>query len=342
MQLESIPKCPLCNSEGSLLIKNLRDYICGVPGTWSFKKCHQCKSLWIDPRPTKEMIPSLYPRNYCFTHTEPQSPLKSPKGFAQQLKFAVKLGILEQAFGYQGLSHQTSLSWGIALGKLISWFPKMSKWAGYTVRFLSYRSQGHLLEVGTGNGSFLWLMDKLGWQVTGIEPDPQAAQAAAATGLKIIQCDIEQVELRASSYDAIVLHHVLEHLPNPKNTLTKLVNSLKPGGILVSISPNPIGFIANSFAENWYQLDPPRHLVLPSPEGYKSMFSKTSVVEVNVSTTMQTAFWMYKESLSLKQTGKPGLYQGWLVPKIFSWLNSMLLYIFPNSGEEVICIAVKN
>jgi|688.fasta_scaffold166773_3 2-polyprenyl-3-methyl-5-hydroxy-6-metoxy-1,4-benzoquinol methylase len=341
MQLESVSQCPACNSlESAYFIENRHDYVCGLSGTWSFRKCHKCKSLWIDPRPIKEMIPFLYPENYTFTHGQPANPLKEPDGFLQRLLFAIKLGTLDQLFGYKGISSKASLSWGVALGKIISYFPRISKRAGYTVRYLSCIPSGNLLEVGVGNGSFLWLMSALGWQVTGIEPDPEAAKAATATGLTIIPCDIESAELQDSYYDAIVLHHVLEHLPNPRIALSKLVKSLKSGGTLVSISPNPAGLIADLFGQNWYQLDPPRHLVLPTSQGYKSLLEE-ELVELNISTTMQTSFWIFKESLSLRYTGKTGTYQGWLLPKIFSWISSFFLSVKPNSGEEVICVAVK-
>lgn len=151
MEIESVSQCPACNSlESAYFIENRHDYVCGLSGTWSFRKCHQCKSLWIDPRPIKETIPFLYPENYTFTHGQPANPLKEPDGFLQRLLFAIKLGTLDQLFGYKGISSKASLSWGVALGKIISYFPRISKRAGYTVRYLSYIPSGNLLGLGLG------------------------------------------------------------------------------------------------------------------------------------------------------------------------------------------------
>jgi 2-polyprenyl-3-methyl-5-hydroxy-6-metoxy-1,4-benzoquinol methylase len=340
LKLEPVQSCPVCGSNGYVRLEGCRDHICGLSGNWSFRKCQQCDSLWIDPRPTKEMISYLYPDNYCFTHTQPEAPLKEPEGFFNKLRFSAKLAILEHKFGYKGLSQQASLSLGIKLGKFIRFLPGIPKWAGYTVRFLPYYPQGRLLEVGAGNGQFLWLMNELGWHVEGIEPDPKAAQAAAVTGLKLIKCGVEDVDLEPSSYDAIVLHHVLEHLPDPKTVLKKLEYSLKPGGVLVSISPNPVGIIASCFKNNWYELDAPRHFILPSRKGYEFMLEGTKF-QVKVYTILQIFFWICRESLSIHQTGIVGKYTGWLVPKILGLFTSILLPFFPDLGEEVVCYAVK-
>ncbi len=341
VKTQSVTRCPACNSEGKTLLENCRDRICYLPGNWSFKKCQECDSLWLDPSPTKEMIPSLYPSDYPFTHSQAKKPLQEPQGFIRQLMFAFKLGVLARKFKYPNLDKQTSLPFGFFCGKLLSYLPGVSKSVGYMVRFLSYCPQGKLLEVGTGNGSFLWLMSKLGWQVEGIEPDPVAAKAAKDTGLNVWQCGIEDADLEAESYDAIVLHHVLEHIPEPKTVLEKLVNCLKPGGVLVCVTPNPVSNAANIFKNNWYGLaETPRHLVLPSPEGYKSMLQKSNTL-VKVSTTMKIAFWMYRESLSIQKTGEVGKYQKTLLPKIATILSSFLLPIFPHIGEEVICYATK-
>lgn len=341
IKIESVRSCPVCGSEGSIVLEHCRDYICNLPGTWTFRQCQQCNSLWLDPRPTQEAIPSLYPDNYCFTRNQPVPPFQLPQGFGMQLRFSTKLAILERAYGYTGLSRRVSSPISSMLGKFLSFLPGLSQWAGYTVRFLHQRSPGRLLEVGSGNGKFLWLMSELGWEAVGIEPDPQAAKVSASNGLKVMPCTLDEAELAPFSYDAITLHHVLEHLPDPKVALSKLAECLKPGGVLVSISPNPTGALAHWFRSSWYELDAPRHLVLPSTEGYKHMLEQLGF-QVNIWTTMQIAFWVCRESLSIQRTGQVGSYQGRLLPKLVSIVSALLLLTFPNMGEEVVCVAVKN
>lgn len=339
MKLQHVTACPVCGSDGVIVLEDCRDFLFDIPGSWTFRKCNQCNSLWLDPCPTKEMIPSLYQDGYC-THDQPQRQLQPPLGFWSQLRYSSKLAILERSYSYTGLSQKASLSIGKSLGKLLSFLPELSKWAGYTIRFLPYRHQGRLLDVGCGNGKFLWLMHELGWEVEGIEPDPLAAKIAKSMNLKVMQGVIEDANLEPSSYDAITMHHVLEHLPASKAVLSQLAVSLKTGGTLVSISPNPSGTMSRWFKNSWRGLEPPRHLVLPSVEGYKLMMESLGF-QVNVWTTMQTVFWMYRESRSIQHTGKTGNYQKWVIPRILSTVGSLLLPLLPTSGEEVVCVAVK-
>lgn len=341
MEIESVSNCPVCNSDGSIFLKECHDSICDIPGTWSFRKCNQCQSLWMDPRPTKEMIPSLYPKYY--THTQPSTTFfQNPEGILNQLKFSAKSGILEHSYAYQGLTKSAPFRIGKVLGKILSFFPIVSKWGGKTVRYVNHRSHGKLLDVGCGNGSFLSLMKDLGWQTFGIELDPEAVKAAKFNELNVFQCGIEDADLELASYDAITMNHVLEHCDDPKETITKLAGSLKSGGLLVSISPNPTGVIAQWFGSNWRGLEPPRHLVLPSSKGYILLLQDLGFqVEVWTNSTFMLTKWMCFQSMSIRETGKIHGYQKWLIPKFLGILAQLISFISNNSGEEVICVAVK-
>ena len=340
---QEVSHCPECGSPGQLKFSDCQDLICKLPGSWSFFDCPSCGSLWLNPRPTDEAIPSLYTSAYHFTHGTPTSPLQEPAGVLAKIKFAIKLGIWMQAFGYENLDQQTSFPLLAQLGRVISFIPGQRQRAGYSIRFLHNREAGQrrLLEVGTGNGSFLWLMHSLGWEVEGLEPDPLAAQSARETGLNVITGTIEECELDSSAYDAVILHHVLEHLPNHKSVIEKLVSSIKVGGILISISPNPSSFMAKIFSHNWYGIaDTPRHLSLPSPKAYKQLLANKNM-SVNVQTTSQIAFWICRESISMKTTGHVGTSQVTFLPYFFTVLEELLLVLNSSLGEEVICVATK-
>ena len=47
-----------------------------------------------------------------------------------------------------------------------------------------------------------------------------------------------QAKYPADAFDAVVMSNVLEHLPNPIETLQECRRVLKPGGRLISITPN--------------------------------------------------------------------------------------------------------
>jgi len=183
-------------------------------------------------------------------------------------------------------------------------------------------------------------MNLLGWQADGLEPDPMAVEIAKGNGLRVNHGTIENTEMNEQYYDAITLSHVMEHFQSPRVALRKMAKWLKPGGVLVSISPNPIGLISKLFLDKWYALDAARHLVLPSPKGYRLMCEEFGLT-AKCRTSMQVSFWVLRESLSIRRTGKLAQCEARIIPSVFSILGSCAIPVFGNIGEEVICFATK-
>jgi SAM-dependent methyltransferase len=226
------------------------------------------------------------------------------------------------------------------LGRIAALLPPLRRRAGHTVRFLHHRKGGRLLDVGCGNGAFLDVMRGLGWHVTGVEPDPKAAEVALKRGLEVHAGDIESAPLPEGEFDAITLSHVMEHFRDPPLVLAKLARALKPGGSLVSISPNPIGLLGRIFGPHWYGLDAPRHLVLPSPAGYRRM-GEAAGLQVACRTSMHAVYWIFSESWSIWKHGAPGRGCPRMVAKLFAAAGSLLLPLWPGVGDEVVFIGVK-
>jgi len=121
--------------------------------------------------------------------------------------------------------------------------------------------KGRLLDVGCATGDFLLTFKEMtGWNVEGLEIVPEAAAAARAKGLNIIEADLETADLEQGSYDVVTLWDVLEHLANPARVLQICYDLLKPGGILVIKCPDPAGKEAILFKENWIGYEAPQHL----------------------------------------------------------------------------------
>jgi methionine biosynthesis protein MetW len=99
-----------------------------------------------------------------------------------------------------------------------------------------------VLDVGCSTGYLsLALRDDRGATVVGLEFVPAAAEAARARGIEVVIGSVEDPEVLArfeDPFDAIVIGDVLEHLADPWAALARLVELLRPGGILVASLPN--------------------------------------------------------------------------------------------------------
>src|ERR1700683_5402292 len=74
--------------------------------------------------------------------------------------------------------------------------------------------KGRLLEIGAASGNYLLRMQRLGWDVTGIEMDAASAKRAALrTGARVLQRDLASVVFDESEpFDLICAWMVFEHL----------------------------------------------------------------------------------------------------------------------------------
>jgi len=120
--------------------------------------------------------------------------------------------------------------------------------------------KGRMVDVGCGRGILPELMQERGWEAHGVEFSETAARHARdVLGLPVFVGDFIQSPYADSSFDVVVLWHVLEHLSDPVAALRKSRQILKPGGLLVIAVPNFDSLQARVSGRHWFHLDVPRH-----------------------------------------------------------------------------------
>jgi len=98
---------------------------------------------------------------------------------------------------------------------------------------------GRMLDVGAGGGGFSLAAQAAGLTVTALEIDPtEAAALAAVPGLRVIPTLFESFEMPPSSFDYVLMSHVLEHSQDPRAWIAKAALLLSPGGVLAVMLPN--------------------------------------------------------------------------------------------------------
>lgn len=143
---------------------------------------------------------------------------------------------------------------------------------------------GRVLEVGCGEGLLLNKLRSEGLEVTGADINAKSVERARERGLDVIEGGLAELATRfpRGSFDAAVLFHVLEHVPNPARFLVELAEFLAPGGWLFVSVPNPHRATALLIKEPWD--DPPHHLTRFSKNGFRRVFESSGAEVVSIST----------------------------------------------------------
>ena len=136
---------------------------------------------------------------------------------------------------------------------------------------------GCALEIGCGEGWVLAALKKHGWQVIGLERTVDSARfAAQELDVPMVVGGLESLNPTAQ-FDRIILHQVLEHLPQPMQTLQACVRLLRPGGQMIIEVPNLGSWQFRYAQRHWVHLDVPRHLGHFTPDSIRQALARAGL-----------------------------------------------------------------
>jgi SAM-dependent methyltransferase len=150
--------------------------------------------------------------------------------------------------------------------------PVLRREFAHSVDFIRrYRSSGRLLELGCAYGFFLQEAARY-FEVVGIELAGEAAEHGRRAGLNILSGSASAESLRQIGHvDVIVLFDVIEHLPEPRETLDLCRQHLNPGGIIVITTGDFGSAVARLAGAKWRLMTPPQHLWFFTRESVRLM-----------------------------------------------------------------------
>ena len=304
-ELEYLDRCPVCGAERRTLVhQGLPDKLfhCSED-RWNLYGCEACGTHYLDPRPNQESIARAY-ANYL-THEPPAAADQPALGDSVRDRAKRVLGAL--ANGYRNARWGTRLDPHLPLGRyLVPCIPLLRDALAQQLRSLPRypgERSARVLDVGCGNGAFLQLARSAGWSVHGIDFDPIAVATARNCGLDVRQGGLELLQAaEPESFAWISLSHVLEHVHEPVAWLHALHRLVRPGGTLWLQTPN-IGSLGHArYAENWRDLDPPRHLTLWTPDTLSQTMKQVGFRSVRaLRTPVLTAMEVYANSEALRR-----------------------------------------
>ncbi|MGD8239076.1 MAG: class I SAM-dependent methyltransferase [Armatimonadota bacterium] len=97
---------------------------------------------------------------------------------------------------------------------------------------------GRLLDVGCAGGRFVELAGEAGYEAMGCDVVASALEHGRGLGLDLRLGTVGDLGIPAASLDAVTLWNVLEHVPEPRATMSEVVSLLRPGGVVLIESPS--------------------------------------------------------------------------------------------------------
>ena len=125
-------------------------------------------------------------------------------------------------------------------------------------QFEPFRKLNRILDVGCGDGHFLAVAKKKGWEVFGTEYTDEAVAVSRAKGIHIHQGALQ--DYPAAQFDVITSFEVLEHINDGREHVRKINALLRKGGLFYFTTPNFNSFSRKWLGGKWNVIEYPEHL----------------------------------------------------------------------------------
>ena len=340
IRTRDVKKCPVCGSGGNLLYEDLRDRQYDASGVWCTRVCSKdvCGLLWLDPMPIEEDLYKAYSRYH--THSSNFSRVPSAvRDFARW----VDRGYLARRCGYNAESMPAFQKF---MSLILVFHPLRRRMLHEDVRYLDADSCAKVLDVGCGSGEWAIFMKSLGVDVEALDFDPLAVEAALEKGISAHVGSLEDSAYPDNTFDLINLSHVIEHVPDPEETLRECERILKPHGIVAILTPNSESLGHRIFKENWRGIETPRHLHIMNARNMKDIVTMAGLDEIKTyfngfGCTIRESCAMARESSRKRTTWASKLVEFCFVRAI-SALEMVNMAIAPSRGQFLFTLAQKN
>lgn len=303
-------QCNVCGKRRFELIFQRIDFDVPTEEVFSIVKCKSCGLVFVYPQPTNESLGLHYPSNY-YSY--------------------VSFGVLDRRakftslvrLGAPGFRNQVSNPRRFIATLFYRLFSRI-------VTIIPYIPNSKLLDVGCGSGMFLWEMKGLGLDPYGVDIDTSAIAFARSKGLKVYHGELSECNFPDQFFDVITLRSVIEHVRNPRRTLSEASRIIKKDGVLILNTPNISSYEALLFGEYWSALETPRHLFLFNLQTLQELLSQCGFLLERVDWLAFTPDLFVKSLKNVKKFGRKSPVR--ILEIIFKWLIL----------QPVLCVASKS
>lgn len=210
-------RCALCNSDDYEVVSEVSHQKDGVVKKVRNVVCDRCGLVYNNPMPTDKELDAYYDGGHVQDHA---------------------MGDYTYEAHVKRLGPKDKVTKRDATAKLLSEY---------------LHEHDRVLDIGCSYGGTLYkLRETCGIETYGIEPDPLLVEVAQ----KYFELDnIEQgmfedfIQRNNTTFHAIVIRHVFEHLKDPNLIIEQMKSLLEPGGFIYMAIPNAFDFLESRTRE---------------------------------------------------------------------------------------------
>jgi SAM-dependent methyltransferase len=275
-------QCRACLSEAARKKFSAREMMFGSREEFEYVECAECGSVQIAEIPTAQVLARHYPADYYAFELS----TKGKRLFRRVLA---------------SLRTQHLLGAPNLLGALFAriW-PLPATGIVDLLRRAEVKWDAGILDVGCGSGALLDELASMGFRnLLGADPFLER-ELVTPNGVRILKTRVNDVR---GKFGVVMFHHSLEHVPDPVDTLTAAQMKLHPEGLCIVRVPTTSSEAWELYGKDWVQLDPPRHLLVPSRTGMAIMGQRSGLaLEKMIDDSTDFQFWaseQYQRNIQL-------------------------------------------
>jgi 2-polyprenyl-3-methyl-5-hydroxy-6-metoxy-1,4-benzoquinol methylase len=166
-----------------------------------------------------------------------------------------------------------------------------------------------ILDIGAGNGESFLIPIYLAGHRNLYGVDPYLDENIYYN--KFLRIDKTFLADIIGKWDLIVVNHAFEHMESPLTELKRIRELINENGTCIIRTPTTSSYCWKKYREHWYQLDPPRHIFIPSIKSISYLAGEAGFKLADIlydSTSHQ--FWIsefYRRNISMKEINENDL-----------------------------------
>jgi len=270
-------RCPLCaDGEGTdpLVVAEM---MFGWDESFTYLTCPECGTVWLPEIP--DDLGRYYPQDYYSVDLDPEHALGRPG--VRQFASVVARSVL---FGSSRLAATAR-----RVVRMRQFHSYVAALEGIAAAGMPKGRQTRVLDVGCGSGIMIYALALAGVrEPMGVDPFAPADRTFD-NGARLVRRELEEVE---GTFDLIMFHHSLEHVPDPEASLRAAMAKLAPGGRIITRMPTVSGEAYETYGTAFYGLDAPRHITIPSRAGVEALAERVGLRVITTRDDSTSAqFW---------------------------------------------------